>query len=203
MWKKGRKKSQKPCWYRYGCSLQASEINPAARWGLCLGNHCTEVKSKCYLASLSTGCLRAGGCYGRLQLYARAIQESVGMGSALWNVADTWALWGAGPGGVGVQGLAGMQCRGPRGPAAANTSLHWHRTRDTRKPSDNRNTGRLRGGRVSNANPRAVSNLPGQDSRDCGILCRNVTLHVCVFVCVCVSLQYKQKSNNKKEAYKF
>lgn len=49
----------------------------------------------------------------------------------------------AGPGGVGEQGLAGSAAPGPRGPApaAANTSLHWHRRRDTRKPSDNRNTG--------------------------------------------------------------
>lgn len=38
--------------------------------------------------------------------------------------------------------------RRDRGPAAGNTALHWHRTRDTRKPSTTGTRERLRGGRA-------------------------------------------------------
>lgn len=208
MWKK-EEKSQKPCWYHYGCSLQASEINPAARWGLCLGNHCTEVKSECYLASLSTGCLRAGGCY--CSFSAQAIEESLGIGSALCNVAATWLLRSLRPGGVGVQGLAGSAAPGPpreRGPAAENTALHWHGTRDTRKPSTTETRGRLRGGRAG-SHQRKPSVC--QRFTWTGFLglwhfvsqCNFTRVRVCLCVRVCVSLQYKQKATTRRKLLNF
>lgn len=102
-------------------------------------------------------------------------------------------LRSVGPGGVGVQGLA------------ANTPLHWHGMRDTRgSPATTETRGRLRGGRAGNANPRAVSDLPGQDSRDCGILCRNVTLHVRVFESVCVfRFSINEKATTRRKLINF
>lgn len=181
---KRKKKSQKPRWYRYGCSLQAPEINPAARWGLCLGNHCTEVESKCYLASLSRQ-----GAWMLWQIAALALRPSETQSGGA-RLCATWELRSLRPAGLG----------GPAWPGtcAGNASRHWHGTRDTREPSSNSGTGEA-ARRASNANPRAV-NLPGQDSRDCGVLCRNVTLHVCASVCVvCVCLCVFHFSMNKKQ----
>lgn len=156
---KKEEKSQKPRWYRYGCSLQASEINPAARWGLCLGNHRTEVKNKCYLASLSQG----------------ASERVDAMADRSFSVRPWESQSGQAPLCAGLAGPAGREWK---------LFIEWHGTRGS--PATTQTRGGCEEGEreASNANPWAVSNLPGQDFRDCGILCRNGTLYACVCVCV-------------------
>lgn len=191
-------KSQKPCWYRYGCSWQASEINPAARWGLCLGNHCKEVTSERKANAtwrLSRGEPRAGDAVADRSFSAQAIQESLGAGSALRTGAAAWALRSLRPG--------GLECsRGRRERGLRLKTLHCTGTqhgRDTREPGYNRNTGQAARRASQQRKPSSwqLFTWAGFSGVWHFVSQCNFT-RVCLCVCVCVSLQYKQKATRRK-----